>query len=43
MIKGQEVTAESIAEIDKEDWKTEFFSPNGVPVGGAIGYGVGIG
>ena len=37
IIKGQEVTAESIADIDKEDWKTEFFSPNGTQIGGAIG------
>ncbi len=48
MIKGQEVTAESIAEIDKEDWKTEFFSPNAVQVGSSIalvllGLGVTIG
>ena len=37
VIKGKEVTAESIAEIDKEDWKTEFFSPNATQIGGAIG------
>ena len=37
IIKGQEVTAETIAEIDKEDWKTEFFTPSAVQAGGAIG------
>jgi len=48
LIKGQEVTAESIAEIDKEDWKTEFFSPDATQVGSSIalvllGLGVTIG
>ena len=48
VIKGQEVTAESIAEIDKEDWKTEFFSPDATQIGSSIalvllGLGVTIG
>lgn len=37
MIKGQKVTEESISEIDKEDWKTEFFSPTAVQTASAIG------
>ena len=36
-IKGAVVTAESISEIEKEDWLTEFFAPNVVQIGGAIG------
>ena len=47
-IKGQVLTEESIAEIDKEDWKTEFFSPNATQIGSSIalvllGLGVTIG
>ena len=47
-IKAQVVTEESIALIDKEDWKTEFFSPTAVQVGSSIalvllGLGVTIG
>ncbi len=47
-IKGEVVTEESIAEIDKEDWRTEFFSPSGVQIGSSIalvllGLGVTIG
>lgn len=37
IIKGQEVTAESIAEIDKEDWKTKFFTPTATQAGSSIG------
>ena len=44
-IKGQEVTAETIAEIDKEDWPTEFFTPKVTQIAGsltliAMGFGV---
>ena len=36
-IKGTVVTEESIAEIDKEDWKTETFAPSIVQIGSSIG------
>ena len=47
-IKGQVLTEESIAEIDKEDWKTEFFNPTGTQIGSSIalvllGLGVTVG
>lgn len=47
-IKGSVVTAESIDEIDPEDWKTSFFTPSGAQVGGsllliAIGFGITMG
>jgi len=47
-IKGSVVTAESIKDIDPEDWKTKFFTPSGAQVGGsllliAIGFGVTMG
>lgn len=47
-IKGQVVTAATIADIDPEDWKTKFFTPSGAQVGGsllliAIGFGVTMG
>lgn len=47
-IKGQEVTAETIDEIDKEDWKTEFFSPSATQAGSSValvllGLGITIG
>ncbi len=35
--KGQTVTAELLAEIDPEKYPTEFFSPGGAEIGGAIG------
>lgn len=35
-IKAQEVTAENIAEIDKEDWKTEFFQPDAKQMLGSV-------
>ena len=37
VIKGSVVTEETIAEIEKEDWKTEFFSPNVMQIGASIG------
>jgi putative membrane protein len=47
-IKGQLVTAESIAEIDPEDWKTEYFAPSALQVFSAlalvaVGFGVTLG
>ncbi|MFK7738666.1 MAG: DUF368 domain-containing protein [Pirellulaceae bacterium] len=47
-IKGQVVTAESLAEIDPEDWKTEFFTPSTVQALSAlalvaVGFGVTMG
>jgi len=36
-IKGQTVTEETLAEIDKEDWKTEFFLPSPVQIGASLG------
>jgi putative membrane protein len=47
-IKGSVVTEESIAEIDAEDWKTEFFAPTGSQIGISIalvllGLGVTVG
>lgn len=36
-IKGVVVTAENLEEIDKEDWKTEFFTPDAVQAGSALG------
>ena len=47
-IKGQVVTAESLKEVDPEDWKTEFFQPTGVQIAGScflilIGFGVTMG
>ena len=47
-IKGQIVTAESLKEVDPEDWKTEFFQPTGVQIAGScflilIGFGVTMG
>ena len=47
-IKGQVVTAESLNEIDPEDWSTEFFRPTGVQIASScflilIGLGVTIG
>ena len=41
-VKAQVVTEESLAEIDPEDWPTEFFKPTGTQIGSAIGL-VGIG
>lgn len=48
VVKGQTVTAESLAEIDKEDWPTEYFQPSGTQIGGsllliAIGFGLTLG
>ena len=37
IFKGQRVTAESLAAIEPEKYPTEFFSPNGVQIAGAIG------
>lgn len=47
-IKGQVVTEETLAEIDQEDWNTEFFTPNLVQSSGAIlltilGFGITMG
>lgn len=36
-VKGQVVTQESLAEIDQEDWPTEFFQPGGRQIGSALG------
>jgi putative membrane protein len=48
VIKGQTVTAESVTEIDKDDWLTEYFPPTASQVGGAllligIGFGLTVG
>ncbi|MDJ0785968.1 MAG: DUF368 domain-containing protein [Myxococcota bacterium] len=36
-IKGRVVTAESVAEIDPEDWPVERFTPSGLQVASALG------
>ena len=36
MIKGQAVTAKTIAEIEPDDWQTEFFTPGGGQVAGSL-------
>ena len=36
-VKGQIVTAESLPEIDEEDWPTNFFKPNVSQIGSAFG------
>jgi len=36
IVKGQPVTAESLSEIDKEDWPTEWFNPSGGQIGGSL-------
>ncbi|MDG1874629.1 MAG: DUF368 domain-containing protein [Mariniblastus sp.] len=44
-VKGQVVTAESLPEIDQEDWPTRFFRPSLGQVGGSAGlviFGFGI-
>ena len=48
LVKGQEVTAESLPEIDPEDWPTEFFQPTPKQVGSslaliAVGFGLTLG
>lgn len=48
VIKGQMVTAESVDEIDKEDWPTKYFQPESTQIGGsllliAIGFGLTMG
>ena len=48
VVKGQKVTAESIEEIDKEDWPTQYFRPEATQIGGsllliAIGFGLTMG
>ncbi|MEM7560480.1 MAG: DUF368 domain-containing protein, partial [Planctomycetota bacterium] len=45
MIKGQAVTAESIGEIDKDDWPVKYFGPSLLQVVGSLaliatGFGV---
>lgn len=35
-IKGQVVSVESLPEIDKEDWKTDFFMPSTMQVGSSV-------
>ena len=42
MIKGQKVTAENIAEIEADDWPTEYFKPTLGQVGSSLGL-IGIG
>ncbi len=37
VVKGQVVTVESIAEIDKEDWPIEYFRPGGTEIAVSIG------
>jgi len=37
IIKGQVVTAENLAEFDREDYPTDFFPPTGSQVAGAVG------
>ena len=37
IVKGQLVTAESVAEIDAEDWPVAYFTPTGGQMGGALG------
>jgi len=48
MIKGQVVTAESIADIEPDDWQTTYFQPSATQVGGslavlALGFGATLG
>jgi len=40
VVKGQPLTAQSLAELDAEDYPTEFFKPSGGQIGGAIGLAV---
>ena len=35
-IKGQTVTAESIADIEPDDWQTTFFRPTTAQIGGSL-------
>lgn len=47
-IKGQKVSADNMAEIDKEDWPTQYFRPDAKQIGGsllliAIGFGLTMG
>lgn len=37
MFKGRALTAETLADVDPEDWPTEFFTPSPVQVGGGFG------
>ncbi len=37
IVKGQEVTEITLAEIDPEDYPTHRFSPNGAQIGGSLG------
>ncbi|NNE43455.1 MAG: DUF368 domain-containing protein [Gemmatimonadetes bacterium] len=37
VIKGQVVTAETLAEVDPEDWPVAYFTPTGGQMGGSIG------
>ena len=42
LVKGQVVTAASLAEIDQEDWPTEFFAPSRTQIACSIGL-IGLG
>ena len=37
MVKGQVVTADSLSEIDPEDWPMEYFQPKPIQVAGSLG------
>lgn len=37
VVKGQTVTAESLSEIDQEDWPTHTFQPTGKQIGSSLG------
>ena len=36
-VKGRVVTAESLPEIDQEDWPTEAFNPTPMQIGSSLG------
>ena len=37
IVKGKTVTAESLPEIDQEDWPTKTFQPNATQIGSSLG------
>ena len=37
VVKGRVQTAETLAELDPEDWPTEWFAPSGIQMGGSLG------
>ena len=44
VVKGQLITAENLAELDREDWPTKAFTPSGVQIAGSLALiGLGLG